>query len=87
MVEDSPPINWKQSTIYVKFNIGKNGESLLCRMCEKKGETHVTSECRMSAKNEYKRRHDNLTKIIHWNIRGKYKLMGQKNGVNTNPKE
>ena len=62
-------------TNYVKFNIGKNGESPLRRMCRKKGEAHVTSKCSMSAQNEYKISHDILTRIIHWNICGKYKLM------------
>ena len=62
---------------YVKFNIDKNCEPPLCRMCGKKGESvsHIASECSMLAQKEYKRRHDNIARIIHWNICGKYKLM------------
>ena len=64
-------------TNYVKFNIDKNSESPSCRMCRKKGESlsHITSECSMLAQKEYKRRHDNLARIIHWDTCGKYKLM------------
>ena len=46
-------------TNYVKFNIDKNGESPLCRMCGKKGESmsHIICECSMLAQKKYKRRH------------------------------
>ena len=59
------------------INIDKNGESLLCRMCGKKGESvnHITRECSMLAQKEYKRRYHNLARIIHWNTCRKYKLM------------
>ena len=36
--------------------------------------SHVTSECNMLAQKEYKRRHDNLARVIHWNTYGEYKL-------------
>ena len=43
---------------------------------EKKGESvsHITSECSMLAQKEYKRRHDNLARTIHWNTCEKYKF-------------
>ena len=39
-------------------------------MCGEKGESvqHVTSGCKKLAQKEYKRRHDNVTKKVHWNI-------------------
>ena len=54
-------------TNYVKFNVDKNGESSLCRMCVKKGESvsYITSKSSTSAENEYKRRHDNSARITH----------------------
>ena len=63
-------------TNYVQFNIDKNGESPLCRMCGKKRESvcHISSECSMLAQKEYKRRHDKLATIIQRNTCGKCKL-------------
>ena len=63
-------------TNYVKFNIDKTAESPLCRMCKSKGEFvgHIISECPKLAQKEYKRRHDNVARIIHWELCGKYQL-------------
>ena len=57
-------------TNYMKCNIDKTSESPLCRLCGKKGESvkHLTSGCEKLAQNEYKRRHDNVAKKVHWDI-------------------
>ena len=36
---------------------------------------HIISESTKLAQKEYKRRHDNVAKIVHWKLRGKYELM------------
>ena len=63
-------------TNYIKCKIDGTAESPLCRVCGEKGESvsHVVSECKMLAQKEYKRRHDNVARIIHWELCGKYKL-------------
>ena len=63
-------------TNYVKHKIGKTVQSPLCRMCDKKSETipHVMSEYRKLAQKEYRRRHDNVARIVHWKLCGKYNL-------------
>ena len=57
-------------TNYVKFHIDKTGESPLCRMCRVENETvsHIASECKMLAQKEYKKRHDNVCRCIHWKL-------------------
>ena len=57
-------------TNYVKFNIDKSVKSPLCRLCNRKGETinHIVSECKMLANREYKRRHDNIVRLVHWKL-------------------
>ena len=54
-------------TNYMKHKIDKTSESPLCRMCREKGETvqHLICECKKLAQREYKRRHDNIAKLIH----------------------
>ena len=58
--------------LYVKHHIDKTLESPLCRLCGEKGETinHIVSECKMLAQREYKRRHDNIARNIHWELCG-----------------
>ena len=47
---------------------------MLCRLCKKADESidQVVSGCSKLAQKEYKRKHDNLSKIIHWNRARKY---------------
>lgn len=61
-------------TNYVKCNIDKSVASPLCRLCHKKGESisHVVSECKKLAQSEYKKRHDNVAKYIHWELLGQF---------------
>ena len=63
-------------TNYVKFRIDKTADSPLCRLCGEKGESisHIVSECSKLAQREYKRRHDNIARIVHWKLCGEYHL-------------
>ena len=63
-------------TNYVKFHVDKTVESSLCRMCNEKGESvsHLLSECSKLAEREFKRRHDNVIRIIHWALCRLYEL-------------
>ena len=61
---------------YIKFNVDRTSASPLTRMCSNKGETvsHIVSECSVLAQREYKRRHDNVARYIHWRLCEKFKL-------------
>ena len=49
--------------------IDKNQKDTLCRQCKKAGKSiDVVSGCSKLAQKEYKRRHDNLGKIVHWKL-------------------
>ena len=54
----------------VKARIGKSRGDYLCRVCRKVDESidHIVSGCSKLAQKEYKRRHDNLGKIVHWKL-------------------
>ena len=45
-------------------------------MCDKKSETisHIVSEREQLAQKEYKRRRNNVARIVHWKLCGKYNL-------------
>ena len=60
----------------MKFHVDKTVESSLCRMCNEKGESvsHLLSECSKLAEREFKRRHDNVIRIIHWALCRLYEL-------------
>ena len=57
-------------TNLVKAKIDKSQGDSLCRMCRKVDESidHIVSGCSKLAQKEYKRRHDNLGKIVHWKL-------------------
>ena len=61
-------------TNYIKNKIDKTNESPMCRLCGEKGEIvqHLICECKKLAQREYKRRHDNIAKLIHWKLCEKY---------------
>ena len=42
----------------------------MCRICrvEKETVSHIVSECKMLAQKEYKKRHDNVCRYIHWKL-------------------
>ena len=57
-------------TNLVKAKIDKSQEDSLCRVCKKVNECidHIVSGCSKLAQKQYKRRHDNLGKIVHWKL-------------------
>ena len=57
-------------TNYIKYHIHETSDSPMCRLCGKKGESvqHITSRCEKLAQKEYKRRHENVAKKVHWDI-------------------
>ena len=57
-------------TNLVKGRIDKSQGDSLCRMCRKvdKSIDHIVSGCCKLAQKEYKRRHDNLGKVVHWKL-------------------
>ena len=60
----------------MKHKIVKTAQSPLCRMCDKKSDTisHIVSECEKLIQKEYKRRHDNVARTVHWKLCGKCSL-------------
>ena len=61
-------------TNLVKAKIDKSQGECLCRMCRKVDESidHIVSYCSKLTLKEYKRRHDNLGKIVHWKLARKF---------------
>ena len=57
-------------TNLVKVRIDKSQGDSLCRMCRKVDGSidHIVSGCSKLALKEYKRRHDNMAKIVHWKL-------------------
>ena len=57
-------------TNLVKAQIDKTQKDTLCRLCKKADESinNVVSGCSKLAQQEYKRRHDNLGKIVPWKL-------------------
>ena len=60
-------------TNYIKAKIDKSQTDAKCRMCRDKNETvsHILSGCSKLAQKEYKKRHDNVARAIHWDLSGK----------------
>ena len=54
----------------MKYHIDVTSESPLCRLRGKKGESvrYIAHGCEKLAQKEYKKRHDNVTKKVHWDI-------------------
>ena len=61
-------------TNLIKAKIYKSEGGCLCRVCRKVDESiaHIVSSCSKLAQKEYRRRHDNLGKIVHWKLARKY---------------
>ena len=57
-------------TNLVKAKIDKSQGDPLCRVCRKvdEGINHIVTGCSKLTQKEYKRRHDNLGKIVHWKL-------------------
>ena len=59
-------------TNVVKATINKSQKDSLCRLCKRTVSIdHALSGCSKLAQKEYKRRHDNLGKTVHWKFAGK----------------
>ena len=54
----------------MKFHVDETIESPLCQMGNEKGESvsNLVSGCSKRAQREYERRHDNVARIIHWEL-------------------
>ena len=76
-------------TSYTRFHIDHTAEFTLCRMCGSKGETgaHVVSECGKLVQTEYRGRHDNVARYIHWPRCGKCGLERANHGMNRSRRE
>ena len=63
-------LNQSIRTNLVKARTDKSQGDSLCRVCRKVDENidHIVGGCSKLAQNEYKRRHDNLVKIVHWKL-------------------
>ena len=63
-------------TNYVKYYIDKSVDSSSCRMCGETGETisHIVCQCSKLAKKEYKRRHNNVARMVYWKLCEKFSL-------------
>ena len=63
-------------TNYVKYHIDECVDSPSCRMCGETGETvsHIVSECSKLAQRKYKRRHDNVARMVHRKLCEKFNL-------------
>ena len=48
----------------------KSQRDMLCKLCKKADESiyHVVSGCSKLAQKEYKKRYNNLGKIVHWKL-------------------
>ena len=75
------------STNYVKYHIDKNVDSPSCRMCGETGETisHIVRKCSKLTQEEYKRRHGNVARMVHWKLCEKSSLEKSKKWYLYNP--
>ena len=66
--------NQNIKTNLVKVRIDKSQGDCLFRVCRKVDDSidHIVSDCSKLAQREYKRRHDNVGKIVHWKLARKY---------------
>ena len=57
-------------TNFPQSKIDKSKNNPFCRMCKKEDKSvmHITSGSSKLAQKEYKKRHDNLGKAIHWDL-------------------
>ena len=47
---------------------------MLQEKCDKKTISHIASTCEKLTQKKYKRRHDNVARIVHWKLCNKYNL-------------
>ena len=75
-------------TNLVKAKTGKSQGNSLCRVYRKVDESidHIAIDFSELAQNEYKRRHDNLGKIVHRKLARKCHFEAGDNGINMSQK-
>ncbi|CAB4031495.1 Hypothetical predicted protein, partial [Paramuricea clavata] len=82
---------WIDKKMYGQYNrdLDRTVESPFCRVCGENGEhiTHLISECKKLAQKEYKRRRNNVARIVHWKLCGLYQLEKAENVVLKKEKE
>ena len=63
-------------TNHITYNIDNTADSPIFRLCKERRETvsHIVSECKNLAQTDYKRRHDNVAKMIHRKLCRKFML-------------
>ena len=63
-------------TNHIKARMDKTQQNSKCKLCGDRDKTinYIISECRKLALREYKARHDWVSKVIHREIRMKFKL-------------
>ena len=68
-------------------SIYSNNQSPLCRLCKERPETveHLISGCTTLAAKEYKERHDNVARNVHWHLCNKDGIGCEKNWWNHQP--
>ena len=83
-----PAQNQSIRTNLVKANIDKNQKDTLYRLCKNADESidHAVSGCSKLAQKEYKRKHDNLGKIVHWKLLESVILKLEISGINMSEK-
>ena len=59
-------------TNHFKARIDKTQQNSKCRLCGDETINHIISECSKLEQNEYKTRHDWVSKVIHWEIYKKF---------------
>ena len=71
-------------TKLVKTKIDKTQGDSLCRVCRKADQSigHNIRGCSKLVEKEYKRRHDNLRKIVHWKLARNLNFEAGVNGMN-----
>ena len=71
-------------TKLVKTKIDKTQGDSLCRVCRKADQSidHNIRGCSKLVEKEYKRRHDNLRKIVHWKLARNFNFEAGVNGMN-----
>ena len=71
-----------------KAKIDKSQRDSLCRVYRKVDESidHIVSGCSNLAQKEYKRRNDNLGKIVHWKLAKSVILKLEISGMNMSQK-
>ncbi|XP_069971364.1 uncharacterized protein [Penaeus vannamei] len=69
------PTRWR------KVKIEKQSGTSLCRVYNERDETtfHILSKCSKIAQTEYKRRHDKLAQLVHWNLCKRCRLQHERN--------